>query len=256
MAAKTPGLSVVIPAYNEEKNIERTVKQILEFLNSEPVFGNFEVIVVDDGSTDRTVALVENLASGNPDLKLLKNSHHGKGYTVRTGVLAARGDYILFSDADGSTPIKELKRLFLWLTEHNFDIVIASREGLGAERHREPYYRHLMGRGFNLLVQLLALPGIHDSQCGFKLLKTPAAREVFSRMKIYGDASQLINFAYTGAFDVEVLYLARKFGYKIKEIPVSWTYNRTERVSPLRDSWRMFKDVCRIRLNDFRGAYQ
>lgn len=252
----TPILSVVIPAYNEEKNIERTVKQIVEFLIGEPVFGDFEVLVVDDGSTDRTVSLVESLAENIRNLKLIRNPHRGKGYTVRTGVLAARGDFILFSDADGSTPIKELKRLFLWLTEHDYDIVIASREGLGAQRHSEPYYRHLMGRGFNLLVQLLALPGISDSQCGFKLLKTQAAKEVFSRMKIYGDESALINFAYTGAFDVEVLYLARKFGYKIKEIPVSWTYNRTERVSPLRDSWRMFKDVIRIRLNDFQGAYR
>lgn len=251
-----PALSVIIPAYNEEKNIERTVKQIVEFLSGEPVFGDFEVLVVDDGSTDRTVVLVENLAENSRNLKLIRNPHRGKGYTVRTGVLAARGDYILFSDADGSTPIKELKRLFLWLTEHDYDIVIASREGLGAQRHSEPYYRHLMGRGFNLLVQLLALPGISDSQCGFKLLKTQAAKEVFSRMKIYGDESALINFAYTGAFDVEVLYLARKFGYKIKEIPVSWTYNRTERVSPLRDSWRMFKDVIRIRINDFQGVYR
>lgn len=248
-----PYLSVVIPAYNEERNIERTVKQVHQFLTAEGY--PFEIIVVDDGSSDKTAVLVEGLLTSMPHLQLLKNPHHGKGFTVRTGILAARGGFVLFGDADGSTPIKEVKRLFLWLTEYPFDIAIASREGPGAKREQEPYYRHLMGRVFNYVVQILALPGIKDSQCGFKLFKGEAAHEIFARLSLYGEEAPEIPFAYTGAFDVEVLFLARWLGYKIKEVPVSWTYNRTERVNAWRDSWRMFKDVVKIRLNAIRGVY-
>lgn len=246
-------LSVVIPAYNEERNVEKTVKQIHQFLLAENY--PFEIMVVDDGSLDKTAAVVESLRASLPQVSLLRNPHYGKGFTVRTGILAARGRFILFVDADGSTPIREVKRLFLWLTDHPFDIAIASREGQGAKREQEPYYRHLMGRVFNWVVQILALPGIKDSQCGFKLFKGKVAKEIFSRLSLYGEEAPEIPFAYTGAFDVEVLFLARKLGYEIKEVPVSWTYNRTERVHPARDSWRMFKDVVKIRLNAIRGVY-
>lgn len=249
-----PYLSVVIPAYNEEKNIERNLKQTHQFLLEEGY--PFEIIVVDDGSLDRTAPVVKSLYSVLTQTSLIENPHRGKGFTVRTGVLAAQGDFVLFADADGSTPIKEVKRLFLWLQEHPFDIAIASREGAGAKREHEPYYRHLMGRVFNYLVQLLALPGIRDSQCGFKLFKGEAAREIFSRLSLYGENSPEIPFAYTGAFDVEILFLARRLGYKIKEVPVSWIYNRTQRVHPLWDSWRMFRDVVKIRLNAWRGVYR
>lgn len=248
-----PYLSVVIPAYNEERNIERTVKQIHQFLTEGGY--SFEIIVVDDGSSDSTVTLAEKLLPVMPQLNLLKNHHRGKGFTVRTGILSAKGSLVLFVDADGSTPIREVKRLFLWLTDHSFDIAIASREGPGAKREQEPYYRHLMGRVFNYVVQILALPGIKDSQCGFKLFKEEVAKKIFSHLSLYGEESPEIPFAYTGAFDVEVLFLARRLGYKIKEVPVSWIYNRTERVHPLRDSWRMFKDVVKIRLNAVRGVY-
>lgn len=248
-----PYLSVVVPAYNEEKNIERTVRQIHQFLLEESY--PFEIVVVDDGSLDKTAEIVEKLAAPLPQTALIKNPHRGKGYTVRAGILASRGSYVLFIDADGSTPIREVKRLFLWLVDHPFDIVIASREGPGAKREQEPYYRHLMGRMFNYVVQLLALPGIKDSQCGFKLFKEEAAHKIFSRLSLYGEEAPEIPFAYTGAFDVEVLFLARRLGYKIKEVPVSWTYNRTERVHPLRDSWRMFRDVVRIRWNALMGVY-
>lgn len=247
-------LSVVIPAYNEEKNIERTVKQIHQFLLEEGY--PFEIVVVDDGSLDKTAESVEGLLAALPQVSFIRNPHRGKGFTVRTGILAARGSFILFMDADGSTPIREVKRLFIWLTDHPFDIAIASREGSGAKREQEPYYRHLMGRVFNYVVQLLTLPGIKDSQCGFKLFKGEAAKKIFACLSLYGEEAPKIPFAYTGAFDVEALFLARKRGYKIKEVPVSWTYNRTKRVHPLRDSWRMFRDVVKIRWNALKGIYR
>lgn len=254
--AITPVLSIVIPAFNEEKNIERTVKQIVEFCQSDESFLNFEIIVVDDGSLDRTASVVENLKNQHQEINLIKNPHRGKGYSVRTGVLNARGQFILFTDADGSTPIKEVKRLIFWLSENNFDIAIASREGTGAQRYQEPYYRHIMGRAFNFVVQTLALRGIEDSQCGFKLFKAGSAKEIFSKLKIYGPEAAAVPFAFTGAFDVEVLFIARKLSYRIKEVPVVWTYSRTDRVSPLRDSWLMFLDVLRIRINDLKGVYR
>lgn len=256
MSDETPVFSVIIPTFNEEQNIERTIKQIIEFFQSELDLNPYEILVVDDGSSDRTVVLVEQLGATYAQIRLIKNAHLGKGYTVRTGVLSALGQSILFTDADGSTPIKEVKRLLLRLNEASFDVAIASREGTGASRYQEPYYRHLMGRAFNLVVQLLALPGIQDSQCGFKLFKAAAAKTIFTKLKIYGPFTKERIFAFTGAFDVEVLFLARKLGYRIKEVPVNWTYNRTDRVSPLRDSWLMFLDVIKIRINDLKGVYR
>ena len=247
-------LSIVIPAYNEEKNIELTLKNVEQYLDEEKL--SYEVIIVDDGSRDKTVEIVSVFSANKSNIKIIKNPHRGKGFTVRTGVFASSGGNILFMDADGSTPIRELKRLSFWLTNNNFDIVIASREGKGARRTGEPYLRHLMGRVFNFIVQLVTLPGINDTQCGFKLFRSEAAKNIFSKLSVYGDTSPEIPFAFTGAFDVEVLYLARKFGYTIKEVPIEWTYSKTERVDPLRDSFRMFRDVLKIRLNDLRGRYK
>lgn len=256
MTDETPIFSVIIPTFNEERNIERTLKQTIEFFKSESNLTPYEILVVDDGSSDRTVSLLEQLIPSHGQIRLIKNAHFGKGNAVRTGVLSARGQYVLFTDADAATPIREVKRLLLRLTEDSFDVAVASREGTGARRYQEPYYRHLMGRAFNLIVQLLALPGIQDSQCGFKLFKAEAAKTIFNKLKIYGLDTKERVFAFTGAFDVEVLFLARKFGYRIKEVPVNWTYNRTNRVSPLRDSWLMFLDVIKIRINELKGVYR
>ena len=246
-------LSIVIPAYNEEQNIRQSLAKVFEFLNTKDY--PFEVIVVDDGSTDKTVEIIEEFFGERTELKLIKNPHKGKGFTVRTGVLAAKGEYVLFADADLATPIEEADRLLMWLKDHDFSVAIASREGFGAQRVKEPYYRHLMGRGFNFLVQLLVLSGIEDSQCGFKMFTREAAREIFSRLYIYGERVQKINRAYLGAFDVEVLFLARKLGYKIKEVPVTWRYVKTQRLDPLRDSIRMFWDIVGVRVGDLRGVY-
>jgi len=247
-------LSVVIPTYNEEERIRKTLARVFDFLGQKDY--EYEVLVVDDGSKDNTVGIIEDFFGGRSELRLIKNPHKGKGFTVRTGILEAKGDFILFSDADLAAPIEELDRLLMWVRDQGFDLAIASREGFGSKRVDEPWWRHLLGRGFNFLVQLLALPGIEDSQCGFKLFKRAAARDIFKRLHVYGAQAQELKHAYLGAFDVEVLYLARKLGYKIKEVPITWRYVRTERLNPLRDSWKMFWDVVRIRWSDLRGVYE
>ena len=246
-------LSIVIPTYNEEKNIRQTLAKIFDYLE-EKEFSS-EIILVDDGSTDKTVEVVEEFYGDREVLRVIKNPHKGKGVAVRTGILASRGDYVLFSDADLATPIEEVERFLMWLKEQDFDVAIASREGFGAKRVDEPYYRHILGRGFNFLVQMLALSGIEDSQCGFKMFTREAADNVFGRLRVYGEDASEIKHAYLGAFDVEVLYLARKMGYKIKEVPVTWRYVESTRLDPLRDSWKMFWDVVRVRINDMRGLY-
>jgi hypothetical protein len=170
--------------------------------------------------------------------------------------MEASGEYIYLADADLAAPISEIKKFSVWIKEHEFDLVIASREGMGAKRVGEPFYRHVMGRVFNLVVQAVALPGIKDTQCGFKLFKASAAKDIFERLKIYGPEAKEIKKAYLGAFDVEVLFLARKLGYKIKQVPIVWTYVRTTRLNPFSDSINMAKDVVKVRINYLKGIYK
>jgi len=245
--------SIVIPAYNEANKITATLTAVTTFMRS--YAPSFNVIVSDDGSKDNTAQLVEDFAKNNPEVVLLKNKHKGKGATIYSGVQVAEGNLIYLADADLSAPIGELKKLSVWIKDQGFDIVIASREGTGAQRVDEPFYRHLMGRVFNFWVRTIALPGIKDSQCGFKLFTKTAAKDIFSRLKIYGQEAKELDKAYLGAFDVEVLYLARKQKFKIKEVPVVWTYVKTTRLSPFADSIKMALDVLKVRLNDLRGLY-
>ncbi|MBN1162285.1 glycosyltransferase family 2 protein [Patescibacteria group bacterium] len=245
--------SIVIPAYNEADRIAATITQITTFMRT---FSDaYEVIVVDDGSVDNTADIVEDYSRENRDVKVIRNPHKGKGPSVWKGVMSSSGKYIYMCDTDLAAPISELKKLSVWLIDQDYDIVIASREGVGAERIGEPFYRHLMGRVFNYVVQLLALPGIKDSQCGFKLFKAEVAMDIFSRLKIYGDNAPLQKKAYLGAFDVEVLYLAKKMGLRVKAVPVTWTYVKTTRLNPILDSIKMPLDVLKIRVNDLKGLY-
>lgn len=246
--------SIVIPAYNEADKISSTLTQIVNFMRS--FSEDFEIIVVDDGSKDNTVSIVEDYKKENREVNIIKNAHKGKGYAVLTGVKVAHGNYIYLCDADLSTPISELKKLTVWAKEHEYDIVIASREGVGAQRVGEPFYRHLMGRIFNIFVQIVILPGIKDTQCGFKLFSREVVKKVFNRLVIYGENSKELKDAYMGAWDVEVLFIARKMGFKIKEVPVTWTYVKTTRLSAVRDSLRMIRDVIRIRFNAIFGKYK
>lgn len=246
--------SIVIPAYNEEDKVTSSLTQVVNFMRGFST--SFEVLVVNDGSKDLTSSKVEEYIKENPEVKLINNPHRGKGYAVWTGMNEAQGELIYMADMDLSAPIDELKKLSVWVKDQNFDIVIASREGVGARRVGEPFYRHLMGRVFNILIQLIALPGISDSQCGFKLFKKKAAKDIFNKLSIYGDEAVDITKPYLGAWDVEVLYLGRKLGYTIKQVPVTWTYVKTTRLSPIRDSFKMLCDVLKVRINDYKGKYR
>ncbi|HEX2923857.1 MAG TPA: dolichyl-phosphate beta-glucosyltransferase [Chloroflexota bacterium] len=236
-----PYLSLVVPAYNEEGRLPATIEKLRAFLKRPPF--PYEVLVVDDGSTDGTAALVEKSIPSLPELRLLKEPHRGKGHAVRQGMLAARGQYIMFCDADFSMPVEETPNFPTAISE-SCQVAIGSREVKGARRIGEPRYRHLMGRVFNLLVRVLTMPDLQDTQCGFKCFSRKAAKDIFGRQVIDGFG-----------FDVEVLYLARKLGYGITEVPVSWYYSPSSRVDPVRDTLRMIGDVLRVRSNDRNGLY-
>jgi len=251
-----PYLSVVVPAYNEERRLPATLKQICDYLGRQPY--QAELLVVDDGSIDRTVDVSRQALATVPQnltWRIIENDHRGKGYTVRTGMLAAKGRHVLFSDADLATPIEDVEKLLPYL-EGGYDIAIGSREGLGAQRLAEPWYRHVMGRVFNLLVRIVAGTQYQDTQCGFKIFKREVARDLFGRLQLYGATAKVIKGGAVTAFDVEVLFLAGKRGYRVKEVPVQWRYGENTKVNPLRDSIRMFRDVIRVRLNDWRGLYR
>lgn len=246
-----PYLSVVIPAYNEEESFRKGVlTQVEKYLNRQDY--SWEVVVVDDGSTDKTTKLVEEFVKKHRGFHLIKNPHFGKAHTVSTGIMAARGRYVLFTDFDQATPISEIEKMWPEVRK-GANVVIGSREGIGAKRVGEPFYRHLMGRVFNFLVQAFAIRGIEDTQCGFKLFSREVAQKLFSRLRVYKE--QKVKDAFTGAWDVEVLLLARKFGYKISQVPVEWHHIKTTRVHPVKDSFRMLRDILHIRWKDLRGEY-
>ncbi len=246
--------SIVIPAYNEADKITSTLTKVLGFMRE--FSKSFEIIVVDDGSHDDTAALVAAYSQLNPEIKLVENIHKGKGPAVTTGMKNAVGELIYMCDADLSSPMSELKKMVVWIREHGYDIVIGSREGTGAVRENEPFYRHLMGRIFNLWIQLLAVPGIHDTQCGFKLFKNSVAKEVFSKLIVYKEPSKELAKPFFGAFDVEVLFIARKRGYKIKELPVAWNYVGNVGRALIFNSIRMAWDVLKVRIYSLKGAYK
>jgi len=246
-----PHLSIVIPAYNEETNIRLgTLDKVSRYLERQSY--SWEAIIVDDGSSDKTGVLLEEFVAGNKGFRVIHNSHVGKAGTVVTGVKAARGEIILFTDLDQAAPITEVEKVLPWFNR-KFDVVIGSRN---AHREGAPLPRLLMARGFMILRSvLLGLKGIVDTQCGFKSFRKEAAKDIFSRLKLYGENKQVSGSMVTAGFDIEVLFLAKKLGYKIKEVPVEWHYVETRRVSPLRDSWQGLMDIFRIRLNAWKGHY-
>ncbi len=250
-----PFLSVVIPTWNEQKRISDTLNKVTRYLGRQEY--SAEVIVVDDGSADDTVLMVKSFIDayrGAISVRLIENDHRGKGYAVRTGMLQGRGRYILFTDADLATPISEVGKV-IGALESGADVAMGTRQGIGAQRLDEPFYRHLMGRVFNLLVRLLSGLDFQDTQCGFKGFRRQVADDLFRRVQLYGhDARPLKGGAVTG-FDVEVLYLALRRGYRIEEIPVKWQYGAESKVNPLRDSVRMLGDVLRVWRMARRGVY-
>lgn len=236
-----PFLSIIIPAHNEENRLPGTLAQVFKFLNQQTF--PFEVIVVENGSIDRTYQIAQDFAKENKDLHVIQNGQPGKGLAIRRGVQAAAGDYLFFCDADLSMPIEEISK-FLPPQLPHVDIAIASREAPGAVRYNEPYYRHLTGRVFNTLIRLLVLPGLQDTQCGFKCIRAEVARDIFPYQTLTG-----------WAFDVELLYIARRHAYELVEIPIDWYFNDDSKISVFRDSLRMFLDLLLIRRNARRGLY-
>jgi dolichyl-phosphate beta-glucosyltransferase len=236
-----PFLSIVVPAYNEGRRLPETLPRVLDFVQTREY--SSEVIVVDDGSTDSTAGVAEEIAGNAAFVRLIRNEHRGKGYAVKTGALAAEGDYVFLCDADLSMPIEEVTN-FLPPALEGYDVAIGSREVEGARRYDEPAMRHLMGRVFNTLVRLLAVRGFQDTQAGFKCFTREAAREMFPYQTMDGFG-----------FDVEILFIAQKSGLRIVEVPINWYYMRNSRVSPLRDSVRMVREILQVRLNDWRGLY-
>lgn len=236
-------LSMIIPAYNEEKRIEKTLNEILSFLRR--CNYSHEVIVVDDGSTDRTLDLLKDIQNQHNSLKIIHyQPNQGKGYAVKKGMLNAHGKYHFFCDADLSTPIDELG-LFISHLQNGCDVVIGSRKMENAEvRVHQPFIRRKMGQVFFFLAKYLVAGNISDITCGFKCFRGNVARDIFSRQQLHD-----------WSFDAEILFIARKYGYKIKEVPVCWSDVAGSKVKLLRDSIRAFQGLLKIRFDDLKGKY-
>lgn len=238
-----PLYSLIIPAYNESARLGATLENVLAYVHAQG--WDAEVIVVNDGSRDNTAEIVKSFAAKDPILRLVENpGNRGKGYSVHNGMLNARGEIVLFSDADLSSPIEEAPKLFAAL-DQGADIAIGSR-WLRSETQtqRQPLHRQLFGRIFNLLLRLTLGLKFKDTQCGFKAFKQPAVRAIFPLQKIE-----------RWGFDPEILFLARKFGFKVKEIPVVWGHSGGTRINPLVDGARMFQEMLRVRWYDLSGEY-
>ena len=234
-------LSIVIPAFNEERRITGTLRQLVDYLSARD--WEWEVRVVDDGSADATAHMVEECARSCAQIVLQREPHRGKGGAVKAGLLGSQKAFRFLCDADLSMPVAELER-FLPPRLTEFDIAIGTREGTGARRVDEPLLRHLSGRVFNAAVQRLAIAGIEDTQCGFKMFTARAVEAVFPRVTIDG-----------WAFDIEALYIARRLGFRIVEVPIEWHFRRESQVSLLGDGVRMFSELLRIRARARRGDY-
>jgi dolichyl-phosphate beta-glucosyltransferase len=242
MSVRTPPrLSIIIPAYNEARRLPRTLERLHAYLAEQPY--SWEIIVVSNASQDETEEIVRAYAHKIPGLQLIALTGRGKGLAVRAGAIRSWGDVVFICDADLSMPPESLGRFM----EHieNADVVVGSREAPGARRYDEPVRRHLMGRVFNYLVRVLAVRGIADTQCGFKAFRRQAANHLFGQQFLTGFG-----------FDVELLFLAQKFGYRMTEIPIDWYFDADSRVRPGADTLNMVTEVLMVRLRDLLRRYQ
>lgn len=237
----TPFLSIIIPAHNEARRLGPSLEKIDAFLASQ----NFsaEILVVENGSNDETLTIARSYQQQMPNLRVFSEIERGKGLAVRRGMLEAVGEYRFLCDADLSMPIEQVKR-FIPPVEGGVDIAIGSRELADSVRYEEPGYRHMVGRIFNTMVRWLVLPGIQDSQCGFKCFRGEVANVIFSLQTLNGMS-----------FDTEVLFIARLKGYHLQEIAIDWYFDPDSRVRLIRDSLLMGLDLIRIRLNALQGRY-
>lgn len=236
-----PYLSIVIPAHNEELRLPVTLQQVCEFIQKQDY--SIEAIIVENGSHDRTLQIAQEFSRDHLQIRVLQSELSGKGRAVRLGMLAARGEFRFMCDADFSMPIEQINR-FLPPALNDYDVAIASREAAGAIRYHEPAYRHFVGRIYNTMIRLLALPGLNDTQCGFKCFRGEVAEKIFPLQTLTG-----------WSFDVEVLYIARRFGHRIVEVPIPWYFNADSKVRVWRDALSMGTDLLKIRLNARQGRY-
>lgn len=240
-ALKQPLLSIVIPAHNEERRLPPSLEKINSFLETQPY--EAEVIIVENGSTDRTVQVAQDFAHEHPYVRVIQAAVRGKGLAVKAGMLAARGEYRFICDADLSMPIEEITR-FLPPHVDGYDVIIATREGKDAKRVGEPEYRHLIGRINNLIIKLTAIRGFEDTQCGFKMFTRQAAEDLFGVQQMTGIG-----------FDVELLFIAKRRGYKILEVPITWYFDPDSRMRMIGDSMHILVEIWQIRRNWLQGVY-
>lgn len=236
-----PYLSVIIPAYNEAKRLSVTLTKALEFLGNQSY--SHELIIVENGSQDSTLEVARGFSQQHSQVRVLHESRRGKGNAVRAGMLIAQGEYRFMADADFSMPIEEISQ-FLPPALVDFDVAIASREAKGSIRYQEPAYRHLGGRLINTIIRMLALPGLHDTQCGFKCFRAQVAEDLFRNQTMTG-----------WSFDIELLYIARLRKYRVVEVPINWYYSSESKVNAVQDALRMVADILQIRRNARRGLY-
>ena len=238
-----PHLSIVIPAFNEERRILLTLQKLTGYLTGAAYTA--EILVVDDGSSDRTCAMVREFAKQAPlHVRVSKQRHRGKGHAVRAGMLEATGTYRFLCDADLAMPVEELSK-FLPPALLGVDVAVGSREAPGARRYQEPPYRHIMGRAFNLWARVLTVSGIRDTQCGFKCFTAAAAEALFRQQRLDGFG-----------FDVEILFLAQKGGLHMVEVPINWYHQQESKVRPVEDTFRMLFDAVRVRWRYQTGRYR
>ena len=242
MPLDSPLLSIIIPAYNEENRLPATLAQVHGFIQTQPY--ETEVLIIENGSYDRTLQIAQEFAATHPNFVAIHETERGKGRAVKRGMQKASGQFRFMCDADLSMPVAEIPR-FLPPQLADYDIAIASREAPGAIRYNETAYRHLGGRLINLMIRLLALPDLQDTQCGFKCLRDVIAEDLFGSLSLTG-----------WSFDIEMLYLARMRGYRIVEVPIPWYFNAESKVSPLKDALKMGFDILRIRWRALRGLYR
>lgn len=233
-------LSIIIPALNEGHRLPKTLDSIIGFLNRQAY--ESEIVIIDNASTDDTFQVAKSFSDKFENLKVISEQKRGKGFAVQTGMLAANGEYRFMCDSDLSMPIEELPKFLPPLCKA--DVAIGSREAKGAVRINEPWQRHLLGRVFNILIKLLVLPGVSDTQCGFKVFRKNVVNEICAKQRIGG-----------WAFDVELLLLTKRASFTLKEIPINWYYITGSKVKPIRDSVRMLRELLVIRRNVTTGLY-
>ncbi len=238
---KRPLLSIVIPAHNEEHRLPPSLAKIDAFLRTQPF--EAEIVIVENGSHDRTTEVAHAFAADHPNVHVISVTTRGKGLAVKAGMMAARGEYRFICDTDLSMPIEEIVK-FLPPFSDGHDISIGTREGADANRIGEPEYRHLIGRVNNLIIQLTALRGFEDTQCGFKMFNAASAEDLFSVQQMTGIG-----------FDIEILYIAKRRGYKIREVPITWYFDADSRMKLVQDSLKLLTEIWDIRVNWRKGLY-